>query len=352
VTPARRILLFQTAFIGDVVLMLPLAQALRRVFPDAWIAAVTIPASAGLLANHPAINEVLIFDKRGAHRGYHGIRSMAATLRSKAFEVALIPHRSLRSALVCFQAGIPGRVGFDRSAGRFLLTERVRYDGGAHEITRDLALAASLGVAADQRELPSLYPGASDAALVDALLQDWRRRGGSGGEFVAVAPGSVWNTKRWPAERFTAVVRGLTSRGCSVVLLGGREDAPLCSEIAHAVGEKNVLNAAGRLSLLQSAELIRRCSITLSNDSAPMHMSVAMRVPVVAIFGATVPAFGFAPAGPNDVIMETLGLSCRPCGIHGGKRCPIGTFECMLAIDPDRVLDRILVRLENRKGGH
>jgi heptosyltransferase-2 len=350
VTPARRILLFQTAFIGDVVLMLPLAQALRRVFPDAWIAAVTIPASAGLLANHPAINEVLIFDKRGAHRGYHGIRSMAARLRSKAFEVALIPHRSLRSALVCSQAGIPGRVGFDKSAGRFLLTERVRYDAGAHEITRDLALAASLGVTADERELPSLYPGSSDVALVDALLQDWRRRGGSGGEFVGVAPGSVWNTKRWPAERFTAVVRGLTSRDRSVVLLGGRDDAPLCSEIARAVGEKNVLNAAGRLSLLQSAELIRRCSITLSNDSAPMHMSVAMRVPVVAIFGATVPAFGFAPAGPNDVVLETLGLSCRPCGIHGGKRCPVGTFECMLAIDPDRVLDRILATLDNRKG--
>jgi lipopolysaccharide heptosyltransferase II len=350
VTSAQRILLFQTAFIGDVILMLPLAQALRRTFPDAWIAAVAIPASAGVLANHPAINEVLVFDKRGAHRGYHGIRSMAGTLRAKAFEVALIPHRSLRSALVCSHAGIPRRVGFDRSAGRFLLTERVRYDAGAHEITRDLALAAPLGVTPETRELPSLYPGASDVALVDALLQDWRRRGGSGGKFVAVAPGSVWNTKRWPAERFTAVIGGLASRGCSVVLLGGREDAPLCSEISRTVGEKNVLNAAGRLSLLQSAELIRRCSVTLSNDSAPMHMAVAMRVPVVAIFGATVPAFGFAPTGPNDVVLETLGLSCRPCGIHGGKRCPVGTFECMLAIEPDRVLDRILTRLDNRRG--
>jgi heptosyltransferase-2 len=352
VTDPRRILLFHTAFIGDVVLMLPLAQVLRKRYPDAWIAAVTIPAAAGLAANHPAVNEVIVYDKRGVQKGIGGINALARNLRERSFDAALIPHRSLRSALVCYRAGIPRRVGFDRSAGRFLLTDRVPYDAAAHEIVRNLRLAAVLGVPAPGLELPSLYPSASDVAVVDGLIREWRQAGGTGGDLVAVAPGSVWNTKRWPADRFAEVVRGLTKGGFAVALIGGGEDAPICSERAGAVRHMPVLNAAGRLSVLQSAELIRRCCAAVSNDSAPMHLAVAMRVPVVAVYGATVPAFGFAPAGPRDAVVETDGLSCRPCGIHGGKRCPVGTFECMLAIDPARVLDRISIILDDRGRGN
>jgi heptosyltransferase-2 len=169
---------------------------------------------------------------------------------------------------------------------------------------------------------------------------------------VAVAPGSVWNTKRWPADRFADLVRRLNAARLPVVLVGGKDDVPLCDEIARAAGHPAVLNVAGRLSLLQSAELIRRCRLVVSNDSAPMHLAVAMRVPVVAIFGATVPSFGFSPAGPRDVVVETGGLSCRPCGIHGGKRCPVGTFECMLAIDTARVFDRVAALLHDRGKGN
>lgn len=347
-TDPRRILLFHTAFIGDIVLMLPLAQALRRRFPKAWIGVTVIPATAGVIANHPAFDEVIVYDKRGNDRGVKGAWALAANLRSRSFDTVIIPHRSLRSALVCLAARIPRRVGFDRSAGWFTLTDRVRDDRTVHEITRNLSLASPLGLTTADRELPSLYPSASDTAAVDALMREWPGGRSTGGDIVAVAPGSVWKTKRWPADRFAELVRQLVATRLPVVLLGGPGDAPLCEEIARAAGHPAVLNAAGRLSLLQSAELIRRCRLVVSNDSAPMHLAVAMRVPVIAIFGATVPAFGFSPAGPRDVVVETFGLSCRPCGIHGGDRCPVGTFECMLAIDPKTVLANIIAMLHDR----
>ena len=156
---------------------------------------------------------------------------------------------------------------------------------------------------------------------------------------VAVAPGSVWATKRWPVEKYADVVRALQAEGWYVVCVGSREDAPLCADLLRRAGAG--INAAGRLTLLQSAELLRRCRALISNDSAPMHLAVAMRTTVVAIFGATVPAFGFAPMGENDVVIETEGLTCRPCAIHGGPRCPIGTFVCMHQITADRVLESV-----------
>ena len=113
--------------------------------------------------------------------------------------------------------------------------------------------------------------------------------------------------------------------------------------------KKNIVSAAGDLTLLQSSSLIKRCRVVVSNDSAPMHLAVASRIPVVAIYGATIPAFGFAPYGKQDVIVETSGLSCRPCSIHGGERCPIETFDCMKRITADEAFRNVLAIVESKK---
>jgi heptosyltransferase-2 len=157
------------------------------------------------------------------------------------------------------------------------------------------------------------------------------------GRIVALAPGSVWATKRWPEEYYAALGRLLDDHGFSVVLVGGEDDRELCTRIADTFPGRRALVAAGKLTLLQSAELLRRCRIVVTNDSAPMHLAVAVATPVVAIYGATVPSFGFAPRGPRDRVVEREGLSCRPCGIHGGNSCPIGTFACMLEVQPGQV---------------
>lgn len=338
---SRRFVVFQTAFPGDVVLTLPLIQQLRQLFPDAFTGFVTIPGTADLLSNHPAVSERIVFDKRGADGGIAGIFRFAKKLRLGRFDTAIVPHRSLRSALVVFLAGIPRRIGFTRSAGRFLLTDVVEYDESAHEIDRNLSLLGPLGVGAKQQRMPSLYPDYAAVEKVDQFIRAWRAGGGSGEPLVALAPGSVWATKRWPADRFAKLGRLLIRSGYGVVLIGSREERAMCGELMNSAGSPNVLNGAGDFSLLESAELIRRCELIVSNDSAPVHLAGAMRVPVVAIYGATVPRFGFAPRGNQDAIVEREGLACRPCGIHGGQRCPLGTFECMLTIPPEQVRDVI-----------
>ena len=345
----RNILVVQTAFPGDVVLTLPLVQTAKRQFDSARIDFVTIPQAAGVLKNHPAINEVIVFDKRGADSGLAGLFRTAKRLKERNYELALVPHRSLRSALLVWLAKIPRRIGFDRSAGRFLLTDVIRYEQDIHEVERNLSLLSAQGIVRKERELPALYPSGEDVSAVENFLRESKISGTV--SMVSIAPGTVWNTKRWLGERYTGLTQRLVDEGCTVALIGGKEDESLCDEIVRSVRGKSgqVVNAAGKLSLLQSAELLRRCRLLVCNDSAPMHLAVAMRTPVVAIFGATIPGFGFAPYGKDDVVVETQGLTCRPCSIHGGDKCPIRTFVCMKEITVDKVYEKVKVVLENAR---
>ncbi len=335
----RRILILQTAFIGDVVLTLPVAQVLRKHFPDAQIAMMTIPAASNLLENHPAVNEVIVYDKRGDNKGVKGMVEITRLLRAVSFDLAIVPHRSLRSAVVVRGAGIPARIGFSTSAGSLLFTRTVRYQEDLHEIRRNLSLLQPLGLDHADVILPELFPSERDKQVVDELLAGAGLR--KNDRMVVIAPGSVWFTKRWPEEQFVELVKLIHSSGDAVITVGGKEDGALCRRILEGAGMSDTRNAAGRLSLLQSAELIGRCRILVSNDSAPMHLAVAMRTPVIAIFGATVPEFGFAPLGIHDEIIQTHGLACRPCSIHGGNKCPIKTFLCMKNIAPEYVFSRV-----------
>jgi heptosyltransferase-2 len=335
----QRVLVFQTAFTGDVILTLPMIQRLKLTLPEVLIDVVATPAGAAVLANHPAVDQIIPYDKKKTERGLLPALRLARRLRARAYDVAIIPHRSIRSAGLCYAAGIPRRIGFSTSAGRFLLTDIVPYDGTSHEIRRNMALLEPLGIAPNPDELPSLYPSAGDVQVVERLLDGWNVRQHQ--DMIAIAPGSVWATKRWLPERYHELALRLTEEGFAVVLIGGKEDVTLGEQIAAELAPHTVLNAMGALTVLQSAELIRRCRVAVTNDSSPMHIAVAMRTPVVAIFGATVPEFGFAPVGKHDQIVQTSGLPCRPCAIHGGNRCPITTFDCMKNITVEQVLASI-----------
>jgi heptosyltransferase-2 len=343
----KRILVIQTAFIGDVILTMPLLQVLKDFFVDAAIDIVVVPRSAEVCLTHASLNNVVAYDKRGRDRGVRGFIRMAANLRKREYDLALVPHRSLRSALLALCAGIPLRIGFAKGAGRLLFNKRIPYDDSLHEIERNLSLLRAIGIAPPGRELPQIVPGSEAEAEVDGLMTGtgWRRKQA----MVAVAPGTVWNTKRWLKERFAELAGMFAEEGFRVVLVGGPEDEELCEQIRRASGSDMVVSAAGKLSLLGSAELIRRCDLVVSNDSAPLHLSVGVGTPVVAIFGATVPEFGFAPYGPHDAVVEVRGLSCRPCSIHGGAECPIGTFDCMKGISAERVYAKAMTVLEKAR---
>lgn len=339
-TTPRRVLIFHTAFPGDLVLTVPMIEAVHEQYSSAQISVVVVPSAAGLLLHHPAVHDLIVYDKRGEDRGLTSLIRLARRLRGMEFDTAIVPHKSLRSALIVRLAKIPVRIGFTTSAGRFLMSDLVRYDRNEHEVKRNLSLLHPLGIDESSLRLPRLYPDDEDRKTVDSLFPDQGKDPRV--PVIVLAPGSKWNTKRWPAGYFSALGRLLMDRGLSVVLIGGREDSGICGEITAGVARPGVINTAGKLTLLQSAEVIRRATLVVSNDSAPVHLGVAMRTPVLALFGPTVPAFGFAPIGENDEVIQREGLSCRPCSIHGGATCPIRTFVCMRELTPDLVFSRVL----------
>ena len=334
-----RILVFQTAFTGDVVLTLSLIQHVHEALTGVPIDVVAVPAAAQVLHHHPAIHRIIEYDKKGSQKGLSSAYRLARSLRRTEYDVALIPHRSLRSALMCYLAGIPRRIGFSTSPGRLLFTDVVHYQKGRHEILRNLSLAAPLSISPKNDLLPRLYPSDDDRRVVEDLLNAHPAARRS--TMVAIAPGSVWATKRWLVERYAELAKRLVHEGFVVIVVGGKEDLSLGQTIVSHAGGDHVINATGKLTMLQSAEIIGRCKAAVSNDSSPMHFAVAMRTPVVAIFGATAPEFGFAPLGSHDEVVQTIGLKCRPCSIHGGNSCPTGTFECMKNIRVEDVLERI-----------
>jgi heptosyltransferase II len=333
------ILVIQTAFIGDAILTLPLIQVLKRQYPESSIDVLGVPRTAEIFAHHPALANFIPFDKRGRDKGIRGFWRLRTKLLHQKYDLIIVPHRSLRSALLTWLLHPGMSIGFDRSAGSWLFKNIVRYNPSSHEIERNLSLTTPLHISPVPTELPRLFPSMHDVQMIDSV---WHTHGFNRfPTMIAIAPGTIWNTKRWPAERFASVCRHVASEKIAILLLGGREDEELCKEVKDSAQVENVFSVAGQLTLLQSAELIRRCKVLISNDSAPMHLAVAMGTPVIAIFGATVPEFGFAPRGEHDVVMEIKGLKCRPCSIHGGTQCPIKTFECMLSIPSEMVVNKL-----------
>jgi len=345
-----KILIIQTAFIGDLVLTTPLIRAVRKGFPLAEISVLTIPKTADLLGDNPHIDMVILYDKRGRQRGIPAFLQLVRRLRGERFDLAIVPHRSLRSALLAGLSGIPQRVGFNTSAGVFLFTHKVLYRRNAHEIERNLDLLRPFGIYLQDKS-PEVFPSPNDR---DTAAEFLRRNGIEASHRpVAIAPGSVWRTKCWPPERFAEVAKRLFKQfGKKVILMGGEEDRQLCQRIAEALPSGAGAVAAGQMSLRQSAALLEMCALLLSNDSAPVHLAVAMKTPVVAIFGPTVPAFGFAPWGEGHTVVQRR-LQCRPCGVHGGKKCPRGHFQCMKGISAEQVLGEIcrILQLDQEKSG-
>lgn len=330
------VLVAQTSFLGDVVLTTPLLSALRHQVAPRRLAVLVRPEAKALLEGHPDVDAVLVDDKRGRDRGPVGLLRTARRLRREGFDVVVSPHRSLRTALVLAAAGIPRRVGFRESRGAFLYHERVPRDRRRHDVERNLALLAPFGGVPDA---PALHlpvaPAAAERAA--ALLPTGH------GPLVGVAPGSVWATKRWTPAGFAAVIAGLAADGARCVLLGGPSDMALAEDIRERAGGRATV-LAGRTDVSTLVAVIDRLAVLVANDSAPMHIGCARGVPVVAVFCATTPALGYGPYGSRATVVQA-DLACRPCGRHGGHRCPRGTEDCMRLIEPQRVLTAVRTAL-------
>lgn len=334
----RRVLVLQTAFLGDVILTLPLLQMTKSLFPEAEVDFLAIPAAKDILETIPDIRHLIIYDKHGKDKGAANLFRQMKQLRENRYDLALVPHRSIRSAALVSGANIPVRIGFDRSAGRFLLNRIIAYPYNIHEINRNLHLLAPFGVDVTKKVFPRLYFTTEDYQAVNKWLKD---EGIAPSDMlIAIAPGSVWATKRWLPEYFAQTADSLAGKGYKVVLIGGPGDAEVAEAVA-GLADAKIYNAAGRFNLRESALLIQHSQLLITNDSAPMHLSVSVGTPVLAIFGPTVPRFGFYPYGDRDRVAEIENLACRPCAKHGGNKCPIGTFDCMKQLLPAKILQDV-----------
>ncbi len=334
-----RILVLQTAFLGDAALTVPLVKALRRRFPASKISVLCRPETADLFRG-PA-DEALEDDKRGAGLGVSRFFRLVKKLRKRRFDLAIVPHRSFRSAVLAFAARAPERVGFDASAGSWLFTRLVPFSWLMHDLERNLSLLGPLGP--DEAILNGMEPSPDGrvAARLLAAGRDPSRR------LVGVHPGSVWATKRWPAERFAALVSRLCREaGAQVVLVGGAGDRPLAASVREASGAgPDCLDWTGETTLPELIELMRELSLFVTNDSGPMHLATASGVPTLAFFGPTTRELGFFPYGQGHRVLEK-DLPCRPCGLHGAKACPEGHFLCMRLITADEAYRNALEMLK------
>lgn len=319
-------LVIQTAFLGDVVLTTPLLAALAA--RHGPVDVVTTPHGASLLETHPAVRTVLPYDKRGIDRGWPGVRTLAERLRRERYARAYLPHRSLRTAALAFLARIPSRIGFS-GGWSFLYTESLPKPRTGHEADRLLALAKQPPGAYP----PLLRPTAEDQRKADELLAD---AGPNPGPFVGLAPGSIWGSKRWP---YYAELAARLANRVGVAVVGGVDDVALGTAIVAAVGRSGgrAVNSCGKLTLRQSAALIGRAQLLVTNDSAPLHLATAMGTPCVALFGPTVTAFGFGPVRAGDIALGVEGLLCRPCSAHGPRECPLGHHRCMRELTVEAV---------------
>jgi heptosyltransferase-2 len=329
-----RILIAQTSFLGDVVLSTPVCAAVKRCHPDAHVTVWVRSDTAGILAGHPHIDALLVDDKRARDRGL-GSRRTLARLRAGRFDLVLALHKSLRTAWLLAAARIPRRVGFRQSAGWFFYHRCVDRDPRRHDVERNLSILGGIDIdpaTVVSRPLVACAPEAVER--VHAVL---RTHGiAPGAPLAAVAPGSVWATKRWTIEGYAAVLRGLRDLiGATPLLLGAPADAPYAEAIQQAAGNIGV-NLVGQTDLAMLVAVIDRSLVLVTNDSAPMHVAVARGTPVVAIFGPTAPSQGYGPYSERAVVVERE-LSCRPCSRHGGAHCPIGTHACMREIGANDV---------------
>jgi heptosyltransferase-2 len=333
-------LVIQTSFLGDTVLTTPLIAELAKRGP---VDVVTTPASAPLLANHPGIRSVIPYDKRKLERGVRGFVRLAWRLRGFRYDAVYLAQGSLRSAALAMAAGVARRVGFASSAGRPLYTVKVEYREDLHHAARLLRLARPDAVPTPNEIRPRLYPGIPERGAVDRFLA--LHDALSDAPLVALAPASIWATKSWPY--YADLARELAPHA-RVVVLGSADDAPLAAEVCAAAAgiardaAPGAVNAAGVLTLLGSAELIRRCNVLVTNDSAPQHLASAVDTPTITIFGPTVPAFGFGPLAKRSSTVGIETLACRPCDRHGPRRCPLGHWRCMREITPRDVAARVL----------
>jgi heptosyltransferase-1 len=359
----RKILLIKLSAVGDVIHTIPVLNELRRRYPAAQLDWLVTPPIAELLRHNPAISNVIEFSRDDWSRPlslkpFVSYGRLAANLRATGYDLVVDMHGQFRTAVLTLATGAPVRIGFDRPRARvwdasprkFSPEARKHAWQGAregswlaythhipvptldlHAVDRYLNVGPLLGLADGPPDFSFPIPPAAETR-VDALLRS-HKVGGSG--LVTMAPGTIWETKHWQSEKFAEVARHFLRQGYAVTLMGTRRERAVCDEVARLA--PGVVNVAGETTLSELAVLIRRSAISITNDSGPMHLAVALDRPVVSVFGPTDPIW-IGPYRRTDAVLQAS-LACSPCFLRQLSRCP-NDHACMHNVSAGAVIER------------
>lgn len=353
------ILIVQTAFLGDVLLSVPLLKELRSRFSREKLIYICRKGLGDFLVDLGLVDQVFEIEK-GKRSSY---QKVAKALSKEQIELLLCPHESIRTSLFVSQIKAKQKIGFHKWWNFFAYHQRVNKNPDLPEALRQLQVLEPLsddlslriksyfsavgrvdhlpesGVKNDRAAVPDWasmnlsgevsHVLSQRAHLIEKLgLQSLSR------PWVFLFPGSVWMTKQWIAEGFIEVGQRL-SKDFQVVVHGATNERELCTRVAEKI--PGALNLAGRTTITETFLLLTKSSIVISNDSGSMHLAACANIPTVAIFGPTVLKFGYRPWQNHAVVVEENSLLCRPCAKHGGPSCPIKTHACMNMVSSDVV---------------
>jgi heptosyltransferase-2 len=334
----EKVLLIQTAFIGDVVLATSILEKIHTQHPNTVLHILVRQGNETLFYHLPYLQKVLIWNKK--HQKYFHLFQLLFEIRKEKYTRVINIQRYAATGFLTVCSGASETIGFNTNPFSTFFNKSITHHFAEkglplHEIERNQQLIQHF--TNGQAALPKLYFDAEVKKSIQQFLQQ---------PFICVAPSSVWFTKQFPVEKWTAFLQQIPLQ-FRVYLLGGASDYNICAAIIAACPEKNIENLSGKLSFLQSAALMQSAFMNYVNDSAPMHFASAVNAPVTVVYCSTIPAFGYGPLSTEKHIVEVLEvLPCRPCGLHGKSACPKGHFNCAMHIKTQQLLNPLLAKMQ------
>ena len=334
---------------GDLVLTTPIFRELKRVFPDAEITLLTSSETGSVLNNNPHIDH-FIWHKR--KESYSELNYLIKKLHKKNFDLVYDAHRSLRSIWIVWNLT---RFGFHKTPKVWLIKKRslqrsilinfkLNFLKNTPSQRQHLLLPLQNQTSLVLNNHTELFPAQNTVIQINNFLN---KNNLLQKKYIAIGASASYPLKRWPLKYFQELISKLIKQDCPVVLVGGANE-PENTKLEHDFSGK-VINAAGKFTPLESAELLRHARIVVTNDTSISHLAEAMHTPAIVFFGATVREFGYQPFLKESTIMETKEkLSCRPCSRDGRGRCSNpDNLRCLTSITPEMVLS-IIPELNNQ----
>lgn len=307
------ILIIEVNWLGDVLFSTPAIKALRKKFPDSRISCLIVPRVKEVLENNPYIDELIINDEEGLHKGFLGGLKLVEALRSKNFDLAVFFHRSFSRTLYVYLAGIPRRLGYNTWKRRFLLTDALSTPkkDSLHRVDHYLNIVKPLGCSIEDR-CYEFFLSEEDKKFAEDF---WDKKGFKRGEWiVCLNPGGNWVPKRWPGDNFVQLAdRLIREYQAKIIFSGSKDDILLIKEITLMMEQKEFIVSAGYTNLKQAAAIFKKAHLMVSADSGPLHIAASVGANVLALFGPTSPVIT-GPIGKGKIIVLQKDVECGvPC---------------------------------------